>query len=403
MYVLIVEKDAETLESCAAKFADLGPEVISVLQLEIHLALEKNFLNKLEILQLIQPHDFVLVFGPSLENQSAALARKAKEISSSFNILIFLSERSFKLNTFKSEKDDDIRKVLLSNISLGDLEHQLLSIKQLAPKQEGPFKRYKIVRNIGVGTIGTMYHCKDKEGRNIAMKILFKDPVQDPTAMARFRNEIIASYGVNHPNVVRAYEYFNEEDIIGFTTEYVGGGDLRERINADGSMSIAEVTRILFQLSAGLQAIHSTGIIHRDIKPENVLFTESGDVKITDFGIARMNTGPRITEHGNAVGTIDYVSPEYLEKGQVDFQSDIYALGIMGYEMLTGEPPFKGKSVIETMTIRLKSDPPSPKLIRHDCPEELETIVLKAMSRDPKGRYKNASDILSELKPLIAM
>lgn len=262
--------------------------------------------------------------------------------------------------------------------------------------------RYEIVKCLGAGSMGMVYACRHRElsGHLVAMKVLFGEMAKDPTAAARFRNEIVASYGVNHPNVVRAYEYFRDGDIIAFTMEYVSGGDLADRISMEEKMPIKEVSRMIGQMAAGLQAIHSTGIVHRDMKPENILLTAQGDVKITDFGIARMNTGPRLTEHGGVVGTIDYVSPEYLEKGQVDHRSDIYALGVMAYEMITGETPFKGKSVIETMTMRLKTDPTPPHILRADCPEGLSHIIMKAMARNPEKRYQAAGEILEDVQAL---
>jgi serine/threonine protein kinase len=262
--------------------------------------------------------------------------------------------------------------------------------------------RYEIVKCLGAGSMGMVYACRHRElsGHLVAMKVLFGEMAKDPTAAARFRNEIVASYGVNHPNVVRAYEYFRDGDIIAFTMEYVAGGDLADRISMDDRMPVKEVVRMLLQMASGLQAIHQTGIIHRDMKPENILLTAQGDVKITDFGIARMNSGPRLTEHGGVVGTIDYVSPEYLEKGQVDLRSDIYALGVMAYEMITGETPFKGKSVIETMTMRLKTDPTVPHILRADCPEGLSDIIMKCLARTPETRYQTASEIHQDLLTL---
>jgi len=260
--------------------------------------------------------------------------------------------------------------------------------------------RYEVVKCLGAGSMGMVYACRHRElsGHLVAMKVLFGEVAKDPTAAARFRNEIVASYGVNHPNVVRAYEYFRDGDIIAFTMEYVSGGDLADKISLDDLMPVKEVIRMLSQMTSGVQAIHNAGIVHRDLKPENILLTSQGDVKITDFGIARTTTGPRLTEHGGVVGTIDYVSPEYLERGQVDHRSDIYAMGIMAYEMITAETPFRGKSVIETMTMRLKTDPAEPHTLRPDCPVELSRVVMKALTRNPDKRYQAASEMLTDLQ-----
>lgn len=259
--------------------------------------------------------------------------------------------------------------------------------------------RYEVVKCLGTGSMGLVYACRHRElsGHLVAMKVLFSEVARDEVASARFRNEIVASYGVNHPNVVRAYEYFRDGDLVAFTMEYVGGGDLADLIGLDEKISVPQIILMLKQMCGGVQAIHDAGIIHRDLKPENILLTENGDIKITDFGIARTGSGQKLTEHGGVVGTIDYVSPEYLEKGQVDFRSDIYALGILGYEMLTGESPFKGNSVIETMTMRLKTDPATPQRLRPDCPKALADIILHAMRRNPEDRYQRAEEMYDDL------
>jgi len=264
--------------------------------------------------------------------------------------------------------------------------------------------RYEVVKCLGAGSMGLVYACRHREltGHLVAVKVLFPEVAQDKVAAARFRNEIFASYGVSHPNVVRAYEYLRDGELVAYTMEYVGGGALSDRLDkGDGPLSIQEVIRLLAQMSLGVQAIHDAGIVHRDLKPENILLTKEGDVKIADFGIARTGHGPKLTEHGGVVGTIDYVSPEYMLNSQVDWRSDIYALGILGYEMLTGDSPFRADSVYATMTKRLKTDAKPPSTVRFDCPRELDAIVLRAMARDPEQRYQSAEEIYRDLVPLM--
>ena len=262
--------------------------------------------------------------------------------------------------------------------------------------------RYEVVKCLGTGSMGMVYACRHRElaGHIVAMKVLFAEVARDEVAAARFRNEIVASYGVSHPNVVRAYEYFRDGDLIAFTMEYIGGGDLADRISEDELLTPWEIVNMLLQMCSGVQAIHDAGIIHRDLKPENILISAQSQIKITDFGIARTGTGPKLTEHGGVVGTIDYVSPEYLERGQVDARSDIYALGVLAYEMVTGEAPYKGKSVIETMTMRLRSDPEPPHHLRPDCPVAISNIILRAMKREPEERYQSAQEIWEDLNEL---
>ncbi len=262
--------------------------------------------------------------------------------------------------------------------------------------------RYEVVKCLGAGSMGLVYACRHRElaGHLVAVKVLFPDVAKDAVAAARFRNEIVASYGVSHPNVVRAYEYFRDGDLVAYTMEFVGGGDLADKLASGDRMPISVIIRYLAQITSGVQSIHEAGIVHRDLKPENILLTQEGDVKITDFGIARTGHGPKLTEHGGVVGTIDYVSPEYLEKGQVDARSDIYAIGVLGYEMITGQSPFKGDSVIATMQARLRADPPQPIQYRPDCPSRLNEIILRAMERDPEQRYQASIEIYRDLQEI---
>ncbi len=262
--------------------------------------------------------------------------------------------------------------------------------------------KYEVVKCLGSGSMGLVYACRHRElqGQMVAVKVLFPEVAQDRVASARFRNEILASYGVSHPNVVRAYEYLRDGDIVAYTMEFVGGGDLAERLSQAERMPIAEIIRVLSQMAAGVQAIHDAGIVHRDLKPENILLTADGNVKIGDFGIARNRHGPKLTEHGGVVGTIDYVAPEYMLRSQVDWRSDIYAIGILAYEMVTGESPFRGDSVYATMTKRLKTDPEPPSKLRSDCPSQLDEIILKAMQREPESRYQAGMDMFFDLQKL---
>lgn len=258
--------------------------------------------------------------------------------------------------------------------------------------------RYEIIKVLGSGSLGTTYAARHRELRQqtVAVKVLFSDYSKDPTTIERFKNEIVASYEVSHPHVVRAYEFFRDGDIIAFTMEYVGGGDLAKLL-ADGPISIPEVVRLLKQICSGLQAIHDARIVHRDLKPENILLSEAGDIKISDFGISRAGSGPKLTEHGSVVGTIDYVSPEYLERGEVDLRSDVYSIGVIAYELVTGNPPYQTENLIESMTLRLRTDPVDPIIHRPDCPKPLAAIILKALARSPEQRFQTAQEMYDAL------
>jgi serine/threonine protein kinase len=262
--------------------------------------------------------------------------------------------------------------------------------------------KYEIVRCLGAGSMGMVYAVKhiELQGRVLAMKVLFSDVAKDEVQSARFRNEIVASYEINHPHVVRAYDFFREGDLVAYTMEYISGGDLADRLNEEELIPIPQAIDMLEQMASGVEAIHKAGIIHRDLKPENILMTEDGSVKITDFGIAKNLKGPRLTDHGGIVGTFAYVSPEYLESGNVDVRSDIYSLGVLAYEMIAGQAPYNGKNVIEEMHLRLTTDPLPLNSIRPECPEELSRIVLKALNRNPFDRYQTARELRIEISKI---
>jgi serine/threonine protein kinase len=256
--------------------------------------------------------------------------------------------------------------------------------------------RYEVVKCVGAGSMGLVYACRRRGEPGsglVAVKVLFPEVSQDKTQLARFRNEVFAAYGVYHPNVVKVGEYSRDGDLVFYTMEFVSGGDLATKLSrASDRPTIPTVIKLLSQMCAGVQAIHDAGIIHRDLKPENIFLTKEGDVKIGDFGIARLEIGSarKLTEHGGVVGTIDYVAPEYLLSSQIDGRGDIYALGILGYEMIAGESPFKGDSIYDTMWKRIKYDPPPPSHIRPECPPSLDAIILKAMARTPEDRFQTA-------------
>jgi serine/threonine protein kinase len=264
--------------------------------------------------------------------------------------------------------------------------------------------KYEVIKCLGAGSMGMVYACRHRElqGQLVAAKVLFNEVASDAVAAARFKNEILASYGVSHPNVVRAYEFVRDGDLVAYTMEFVGGGDLAERMASPELLSIAEIIRLLSQMAAGVQAIHDAGIVHRDLKPENILLTNEGNVKIADFGIARKTDGPKLTEHGGVVGTLEYVSPEYMLRSQVDWRSDIYAMGVLAYELITGEPPFRGDSAYASISMRLQTDASPPSRFRAECPEALDRVVLRALSRDPEGRYQSAVELFYDLQAIVS-
>ncbi len=263
-------------------------------------------------------------------------------------------------------------------------------------------QRYEVVRALGTGSMGVVYCCKDQrsEGRLVAMKILFEELAKDRVGVQRFRNEIIAAYKAVHRNVVQPFDYFEEDNLVAYTMEFVDGEDLAGILSSKEAIDIPNVVNCMMEMCRGVQAIHSTGIIHRDLKPENVMLAKSGEIKIMDFGIAKSLDGKKLTEHGALLGTVEYMSPEYLADGTVNPLGDIYSLGVIGYELVTGLLPHRGAGVLEVIDSKFNKSAVPPHEIRADCPIVLSKMILKAMHSDSSKRYQSARAFLQDLVTL---
>ncbi|MBN8547781.1 MAG: serine/threonine protein kinase [Deltaproteobacteria bacterium] len=262
-------------------------------------------------------------------------------------------------------------------------------------------ERYEILAPIGAGGMGAVYLACNPRKRDflVALKVLDASMLNSKEALTRFRNEIVATYGVDHPNIVRAYEYFDQADFQAYAMEYVDGGTLKNFLQS-GPLDPTFTTNILLQVSAGLEAVHAKSIVHRDLKPENLLMSKKGVVKISDFGVARLQGAQAVTHVGALVGTAQYVAPEYIETGECDHRGDIYALGVIGYEMLSGTSPFKSQSTVTAMLERFNNRPPALRELLAHCPPELARIVEKAMSIRIAERYQSATEMRADLERL---
>lgn len=265
--------------------------------------------------------------------------------------------------------------------------------------------KYEIVRQLGEGAMGFVYICKrkDLDDRMCAIKVLRPEISSDPVVAARFRDEVITALDVSHKNVVRAYDYFNDRELIAYSMEFVDGGDLSDLMSRVEKFTITEVINFTRQIIEGVQALHNSGIIHRDLKPENVLLTKSQEVKISDFGIAIIEKNQRRTQTGGLLGTASYLSPEYLTGNQIDRRSDIYAIGIIAYELLLKRHPFEADSIYDTVQNQMAANFARPRHIRAECPIELEEFVVKALRSNPEDRYQNCSEMLKDLEVALNM
>ena len=259
--------------------------------------------------------------------------------------------------------------------------------------------RYKIQSLIGTGGMAAVYLAKDLIlDRLVAIKVLRLDFRQNDDAMRRFRREALSATQLTHPNIVGVYDVGQSQEMNYIVMEYVEGTDLKDYIRQKGALHPIEAVRIMMQIVSAIAAAHQNRIIHRDIKPQNILIDKEGNVKITDFGIAVALSDTSLTQTNTLLGSVHYLSPEQARGGMAAIQTDIYALGIVLYELLTGKVPFDGESAV---SIALKHfQEPLPTIVNPTAmvPQSLENIVLKATAKDPMHRYKSCYEMFQDLK-----
>jgi serine/threonine-protein kinase len=258
--------------------------------------------------------------------------------------------------------------------------------------------RYRIVRKLGAGGMADVYLAEDQElGRRVAIKILNGRHANDDQFIERFRREAKNAAALNHPNIVSIYDRGEAEDTYYIAMEFLDGRSLKELIVGHGQAPVKVAVEYARQILSALRFAHRHGIVHRDIKPHNVLVDREGRVKVTDFGIARAGTS-QMTETGSIVGTAQYLSPEQARGGEVDQRSDLYSLGIVLYELLTGKTPFEGDTPVEIAMKHLSTPPQPPSKLRSDIPRELDMVVLRALAKDPDDRYQSADEMEADLE-----
>ena len=260
--------------------------------------------------------------------------------------------------------------------------------------------RYELIEKIGDGGMAIVYKAKDRLlKRFIAVKILKPEFVQDIKFVENFRKESHAAASLSHPNIVSIYDVGQEGNINYIVMELVSGKTLNELIKEEAPMDYRKAADIAKQVAAGLSAAHKKGIVHRDVKPHNILMTEDGIAKITDFGIAKAVTNTTIVDSGkdNVMGSVHYFSPEQAKGTNVDEKSDIYSLGIVLYEMLTGKVPFDGDNPVTIALMQINEPVTPPSVFNHNVPPGLERIVMKAVEKQPKNRFESADEMIDAL------
>jgi serine/threonine-protein kinase len=270
-------------------------------------------------------------------------------------------------------------------------------------------ERYEIGGVLGRGGMAEVHRGRDlRLGREVAVKVLRHDLARDPSSQVRFRREAQAAASLNHPAIVAVYDTGEDRTTTGATPyivmEYVEGETLRDVLRREGRLRPERAMSLTADICAALDFSHRNGIVHRDVKPGNVMITPQGTVKVMDFGIARAvsDSAATMTSTAAVIGTAQYLSPEQARGEGVDARSDVYSAGCLLYELATGTPPFTGDSPVAVAYQHVREDPRTPSSINPDIPPELDSILLKAMSKNPANRYQSAADMRADLLRAVA-
>src|ERR1700687_1406496 len=265
--------------------------------------------------------------------------------------------------------------------------------------------RYHVESVLGSGGMGKVYKVHDRElGRMVAIKVLRSDVISQPVALQRFKQELLLASKISHTNILRIHDLGEFAGVKFISMAYVEGGDLTQLLKREGRLAPERAIGIMEQLCKALAAAHAAHIMHRDLKPQNILVDRDDHIYVSDFGLAKSLEAnlAGVTRTGVVLGTPHYMSPEQVEGKPVDQRSDIYALGLILYEMLTGVLPFQGDSTYQVMYQRVHQVPKKPELLNPDLPPYLSRICLRCLDKDPAMRYQNAREILADLRSGVA-
>ena len=258
--------------------------------------------------------------------------------------------------------------------------------------------RYEIIEKIGEGGMATVYKAKcNILKRYVAVKVLRDEFTTDEEFIKRFNTEAQSAASLTHPNIVSIYDVGHEENIYYIVMELVQGKTLKDIINEDGTLPWKWALNVSIQVASALEMAHRNSIVHRDIKPHNIIITEDGIAKVTDFGIAKAVSNSTITAFGTTIGSVHYFSPEHARGGYTDAKSDLYSLGVVMYEMLTGRVPFDADTPVSIALKHMQEKPIEPIKLNPTIPYAVNKIIMKAMEKDPNERYQSATEMLKDL------
>ncbi len=257
---------------------------------------------------------------------------------------------------------------------------------------------YLIISKLGEGGMGVVYKAHDTTlDRTVALKVLSPHLFRNKEFLQRFRIEAQAQARLNGPNIVTLHSLFDLSGSLVLVMEYIEGQTLAQRLHNEGRLSVATTVWVFEQALLGVERAHRLGIVHRDLKPSNIFITGSHEIKLMDFGVAKILDNKEMTQGGSMIGTLMYISPEQITGKDADFRSDIYTLGITLFEAVTGRLPFVKQSDYEYMDAHLHEQPPRPSTLQPDIPQELESVILKAIAKDPDRRFQSAHEFRSAL------
>lgn len=263
--------------------------------------------------------------------------------------------------------------------------------------------RYQIIKTIGEGGMANVYLAYDTIlDRNVAVKVLRGDLATDEKFVRRFQREALSASSLSHPNIIEVYDVGEDNGSYYIVMEYIEGKHLKQLLKKRGSLTLTEVVDIMMQVTDGMSVAHDSYIIHRDIKPQNIMILENGLIKITDFGIAMALNSTQLTQTNSVMGSVHYLPPEQASGKGATIQSDVYSMGILMYELLTGELPFRGDNAVEIALKHIKEPFPSVREKVNNIPQSIENIIMKATAKNVKNRYADAKEMHDDLKTALS-